>query len=346
MKQLILGILVSISLLGQTTVNGRRSFSGLVNAQTGTYQVLTTDFNSPCGIIPVASGTFTVTLVASGSQPPAGQCVTVINYGSGMVTIARSGQNINGGTSSLTLAAGSATSPTSATVVSDGTNYEASTAGTAVGLSISGWYITDGSNYYSGPHMAPMTLPVAGSFAWVNQGAATETANGNALTLFAPQTSGDQLRVRTQSIGANTTLTAQFSCTDRLTDNNSCFIGLRESSTGKIETFGVEMGTTAALKTSVNRWSSATTFVSTAVTEGGSAIDPTWVSYRIVYTSGSPGTVSFQKSFDDSSWIVVFSEAANVAFTTAPNQFLYGANANNATSGRDQYITLYSFKMQ
>lgn len=96
--------------------------AGLTNAQTATYQALAADFSGN-KTITVASGTFTVTLVASGSQPPAGQFIRVVNYGSGVVTIARSGQNINGGTTSLTLPAGSATAPTMAFVVSDATNY-------------------------------------------------------------------------------------------------------------------------------------------------------------------------------------------------------------------------------
>lgn len=96
------------------------------NAQTSTYQVLAGDFTS-YKTITVASGTFTITLVASGSQPATGQSIHIINYGSGVVTVARSGQNINGGTSSLTLAAGSATAPTGVMVVSDGTNYFAQT---------------------------------------------------------------------------------------------------------------------------------------------------------------------------------------------------------------------------
>jgi hypothetical protein len=96
----------------------------VVNAQTSTYQVVASDFSN-CKTIPVASGTFTITLVASGSQPASGQCINVFNYGSGVVTIARSGQNINGGTASITLNAASASAPTSANIVSDGTNYEA-----------------------------------------------------------------------------------------------------------------------------------------------------------------------------------------------------------------------------
>jgi hypothetical protein len=92
--------------------------------ETGTYQVLAADF-SGYKTITVSSGTFTITLVASTSQPAAGQYVRIINYGSGVVTVARSGQNINGGTASLTIPAGSATVPTDAFVESDGTNYVA-----------------------------------------------------------------------------------------------------------------------------------------------------------------------------------------------------------------------------
>lgn len=93
-----------------------------VNPQTSTYQVLAADFT--CSkTISVASGTFTITLVASGSQPVAGSWIRILNYGSGVVTVARSGQNINGATTSHTLLAGSATAPTGIIVQSDGTNY-------------------------------------------------------------------------------------------------------------------------------------------------------------------------------------------------------------------------------
>ena len=96
-----------------------------INPQTTTYQVLASDF-SAYKTISVASGTFTITLVASGSQPANGQYINIVNYGSGVVTIARSGQNINGAAANYTLNAGSASAPTSTTVTSDGTNYFAS----------------------------------------------------------------------------------------------------------------------------------------------------------------------------------------------------------------------------
>jgi len=93
-------------------------------AQTGTYQVLAADFPADgCGFIPVTSGTFTMTLVASGSQPADGRCLTVLNYGTGVVTLARSGQNINGAAANLTGTAGSATAPTGWFCKSDATHY-------------------------------------------------------------------------------------------------------------------------------------------------------------------------------------------------------------------------------
>jgi len=107
------------------------------NAQTTTYQLLTSDFDQN-KVITVASGTFTATLVASGSQPADGKCVRVLNYGTGVVTVARSGQNINGAAANLTLSAGSASAPTGMDVCSDGTNYFAQPFGAGGGATIGG----------------------------------------------------------------------------------------------------------------------------------------------------------------------------------------------------------------
>lgn len=106
------------------TANAVTTIPGAINPQTATYQVLASDF-SGYKTIAVASGTFTITLVASGTQPANGQFINIVNYGTGVVTIARSGQNINGGTTSILLgsASAAATNPQFATIWSDGTNY-------------------------------------------------------------------------------------------------------------------------------------------------------------------------------------------------------------------------------
>ena len=95
----------------------------VVNAQTATYQVLAADFTGS-KTISVASGTFNITLVDTATQPATGKSIDVINYGSGVVTIVRSGQNLNGGTTSISIGAGSQQAPNGAHIVSDGTNYD------------------------------------------------------------------------------------------------------------------------------------------------------------------------------------------------------------------------------
>jgi hypothetical protein len=117
---------------GATTVNGQICTLGSActislsaeNPQTTPYQVLLSDFSN-YKTIAVSSGTFTITLVGSGTPPPAGQYIKIINFGSGVVTVARSGQSINNAAANLTLAASSAAAPSSVMVESDGTNYTA-----------------------------------------------------------------------------------------------------------------------------------------------------------------------------------------------------------------------------
>jgi hypothetical protein len=127
-------LLVASANAQMPSANGR-SYVALsaVNPQTSAYQAVASDF-SRYVTITVASGSFTITLVASASQPPAGQYIQVINYGSGTVTVAPSGQNINGGSSSITLPPGSALAPSYAMIESDGTNYFANTRTVVVGL--------------------------------------------------------------------------------------------------------------------------------------------------------------------------------------------------------------------
>jgi hypothetical protein len=132
MKTLLGFFLFTISMFGQASGAGRIGGTGtqlfVTNAQTSTYQTLINDFQF-CKTIPVASGTFTITLVASTAQPANGQCLVVLNYGAGVVTVAPSGQNINGSSSNQTVGPGSPSVPTGLWVISDGTNYEAQPLG-------------------------------------------------------------------------------------------------------------------------------------------------------------------------------------------------------------------------
>lgn len=91
------------------------------------YGVTAADFAAYTGFY-VTSGvpSFTLAPGGAGVQPPAGQCIVIINLVSGAgINIARNGQLLNtyGAGASMTLAGGGLFTPSSVTVCSDGTNY-------------------------------------------------------------------------------------------------------------------------------------------------------------------------------------------------------------------------------
>lgn len=162
----------------------------VVNAQTTTYQVLAADF-AACKTITTASASFTVTLVASGSQPVSGQCIDIVNYGSGTVTVARSGQNINGAAANLTIPAASASAPTSLHVVSDGTNYFAETMGTGTAAGVTSFTGDANGIISNSGSTGGVTVSVAGtSGGIVYFDSATSWNKSAALTANSPVLGG------------------------------------------------------------------------------------------------------------------------------------------------------------
>jgi len=147
--------------------------------KTATYQVLLADFTCHTTIT-VASGTFTITLVASGGMPAAGTSIQILNYGSGVVTVAASGQNINGVGTSQTLAAGSASAPTGIDITTDATNYFAQPLASSSG----GGQTTPNSNYWVG---WPLGHQYAADNANVNSGLQPD---GFVFTPSEPETIG------------------------------------------------------------------------------------------------------------------------------------------------------------
>jgi hypothetical protein len=196
---------------GATGATGPTLFP--VNAQTATYQALAADFTA-CKTISVASGTFTITLVASSSQPANGACIRIVSYSSGVVTIAVSGQNLNGGIASLTLPAASAIAPSGAWIVSDGTNYEATiwktgiptTATYAVGGGGCGtWTSATSGNPspgvmagtfvsgVSGTCQITVNFSTAAPHAWVCGRAGIDVTTGGVISQIAPLSTTDCL---------------------------------------------------------------------------------------------------------------------------------------------------------
>lgn len=125
-NSLILLVLATASLYGQAGATGRIGGTGtqlfVGNPQTSTYSLITNDFQF-CKVIPVSSGTFTMTLM--NPTPLDGTCVRVLNYGTGTVTISRNSLTINGTAADFTIGPGTAASPQGLLVRSNGTNYDA-----------------------------------------------------------------------------------------------------------------------------------------------------------------------------------------------------------------------------
>ena len=172
---------VEVELVDSSTPGAWHALSGTANpftpvSKTAAYQMLASDF-AAFTTFHVPNGSFTMTLVPNTAQPPPGQFVQVVNYGSGVVTIARSGQNLNGGTGNLTLGAGSATAPTAAWMVSDGSHHVAWLTG--VGGAASGG-ASKGTIHLP---VAAVKLPIAGM-------AAIDSSGNNTALLYdgtAPQ---------------------------------------------------------------------------------------------------------------------------------------------------------------
>ena len=115
--------------IGKTTSGGLMSLAvagtdyaspSATNAQTTTYSVTTADF-AACRLIQTASASFTITLLAS--APPDGQCIRILNYGSGLITIARNGLNINGVASNVGIFPATSNNPHGMIITSNGSSY-------------------------------------------------------------------------------------------------------------------------------------------------------------------------------------------------------------------------------
>lgn len=296
------------------------------NSQTATYQALATDFTN-LKTITVPSGTFTITLVASGSQPAAGKYIDIVNYGSGVITISRSGQNINGGTSSITLAAASATAPTHTRIISDGTNYFADLSGSSGGVATAGTYYLTSSGNSFGP-VFPVTPPSTVTFAWRNQGTASETAIGNGLYLLAAAASGDSIKGREVTYSSTPFSVTVVLLPDLAGVNfTSCGIYVADSATGKLTTWGVPQVT--GLQYDVTHWTNATTSSANVLRTpvgamwgaGGLTLKIQDTGTNHVFSYSANGGQSFTQKFSES----------RTTFLANPDRMGYFCNASNAT---------------
>lgn len=298
----------------------------VTNAQTSTYQVLAADFAS-CKTITVASGTFTITLVASGSQPADGQCIDIINYGSGVVTIARSGQNINGAASNQTLGAASASAPVSAHIVSDGTNYKLESMGTGTAAGVTSFTGDAGgiiSNLGSSGGVTVTIAGTSGGIPYFNSSTSWATSAAmaaNALALgggagAAPKTAAGLATDGTSKVtlGVAGTSVGQI-CFNNATSGQDCIL----PPTGALGTVNVTLppATGTMMMTNTNVQASQMPALTGDVTTSAGAIATTIASS--VALAGSPTTTT-QSAKDNSTKI------ATTAYVDRPTPLTAGTS--------------------
>lgn len=126
---------------------------------------------------------------------------------------------------------------------------------------------SDGTNYDPWGPIFPMTQPVDGDFAWVNQGGATVSATKGGIFLLAPTSGTDNLRVRIQSAPATPyTVTAAILPLFPFQDFYAAGLVFRESGTGELANFAIASNSsvsTTSMSLFVGKYNSPTSFSAT-----------------------------------------------------------------------------------
>ena len=132
----------------------------------------------------------------------------------------------------------------------------------ATGIGVNGFFFVSNSLDY-GVAQGPMTLPVDGDFAWINQGGASVDTTNSGIYLLAPATAGVSWRIRKKSPAFSPpyTVTAAFLISPRAGSFVHFALIFRQSSDGKIVTNSMQYN--GGMKFGVHKYSSATAFDST-----------------------------------------------------------------------------------
>lgn len=188
-------------------------------------------------------------------------------------------------------------------------------------------------------NLAGTSLTVA-SFAWLNQGGATASDyESGGVYMFAPQNTGDSLRILTKSApGTPYTLTAAIrfglsadSATSVLS-GDLCGIAFRENATSKISLIGV--GGNATL--TQQEYTDATTFSFTNAVQSWRFDGPIWLQLE------NDGTnLNFAYSIDGINWIQLYTELVADFFTTAPDELCMFIN--NSKNQADSQMSVLSW---
>lgn len=186
----------------------------------------------------------------------------------------------------------------------------------------------------------PMTQPVDGNFAWVNQGGASVATTNGGVFLSAPATAGNSLRIRKKTAPATPwTATAHFIPLMHYSTNPFCGICVRESSTGKVITFTIGELSGGQFTISLINWTNETTFSSyTFQQQPNVNLGPDFC-----YLVNDNGTNLIWSFSNDGINPIVLSSLSRTAFMAGgPDEVGFFCNAGNASNNAG--LTLLSWK--
>lgn len=143
-----------------------------------------------------------------------------------------------------------------------GTTLSATGGGGGGVVGIDGFYFDDGTDEYAVVR-GPVTVPVDGDFAWINQGGASVDTTNGGIYLLAPATAGVSWRIRKKTPAFSTpyTVTALFMLPPRAGNFVHSALIFRQSSDGKIVTNSMQYN--GGMKFGVHKYTDATHFSAT-----------------------------------------------------------------------------------
>ncbi len=182
----------------------------------------------------------------------------------------------------------------------------------------------------------PMTPPVSGDFAWINQGGASVSTTNGGVYLLAPANAGVSMRIRKKAVPSTPyVITAAFLFAATSQDNNSFGLGWRQSSDGKLAAINYSAGSGSDLLRSTY-YTDHNTVSSTVVNKLWKLRGVVW--FRIA-EDASNRTVSW--SLDGQNFIQ-YHQVGRTTHITA-DEVMWFNDCNNADS-IDCGLTLLSWK--
>jgi len=187
----------------------------------------------------------------------------------------------------------------------------------------------------------PLTTPVDGDFAWINQGGATVTTTNGGIYLLAPATAGVSMRIRKKTAPATpySIIAMILPVYGRTGGSNNPLAGLtwRQSSDGKLVRYGFYQSAAGQIRVQHGKFTSATAISANYVDEiyAAQSFSPLWLKItdngtnRLIFTGR-----------DGQNWIQIDSQG-RTDFMTA-DEVGWFVEAGGATY--DAGATLISWK--